>query len=261
MKNMVLQKFKEGKKTIGTFTHMQSTTVIECLGFTGLDYVVIDLEHSPVTAEGANQYVLAAKRAGLAPFVRVNEISRSAILKMLDIGAEAVIVPLVETLKQAEDLVQYAKYAPLGSRGFCPTRDGGWGYAEHATGDIEEYMRICNRETLLIIQCETAGCLAHIEKITAMNGVDGILIGPFDLSIALGKPAKFDDPDVKAAFNHILQSCKAAEKMCMIFAGSAEAARQFYLEGYDSIAVGLDSAVYIDAYRKIVKESFCHVKT
>ncbi len=255
MKNMVLEKFKEGKKTIGTFSHLQSITAIECLGFAGLDYVVIDLEHSPVTTEGANEYIVAARSAGLVPFVRVNEISRSPILKMLDAGAQAVVVPCVETLEQVENLIQYAKYAPLGSRGFCPTRDGGWGYAEHAAGSIEEYMQICNQKTLLILQCETVGCLENIEKITSMRGVDGILIGPFDLSIALGKPAKFDHPDVAKAFNRILNSCKSAGKMCLIFAGNAVAAKKFYAHGFDSVAIGLDSSIYINAYCDLIRNS------
>ncbi len=255
IRNSVLDKFKQGKKTIGTFSQMQSMTAIECLGYTGLDYVVIDMEHSPVTEAEAHQCIIAAKSAGLDAFVRVHEVSRSPVLKMLDAGAQAVIVPCVETMEQVRHLVEYAKFAPLGSRGFCPTRDGGWGYAEHAAGSIDEYMQICNLETLLILQCETLGCLDHIEKITNMDGVDGILIGPFDLSIALGKPARFDDPEVKEAFQRILQACKAAGKMCMIFAGSADAARQYYAEGFDSVAVGLDTSIYINAYREMVKSS------
>lgn len=255
MKNTVLEKFKKGQKTIGTFSHMQSITAIECLGFTGLDYVVIDMEHSPVTAEGTNHYIVAARSAGLAPFVRVDGVSRSPILKVLDAGAQAVIVPCVETLDQVRQLVEYAKFAPLGSRGFCPTRDGGWGYAEHAAGSIEDYMQISNRETLLILQCETLGCLDNIEMITSIDGVDGILIGPFDLSIALGKPARFDDPEVKDAFGRILNACKATGKMCMIFAGSAEAAKKYYTEGFDSVAVGLDTGIYVSSYREIVKSS------
>ncbi|NLF45895.1 MAG: hypothetical protein GX581_07450 [Syntrophomonadaceae bacterium] len=255
MKNTVLEKFKKGQKTIGTFSHMQSITAIECLGFTGLDYVVIDMEHSPVTAEGANQYIVAARSAGLAPFVRVDGVSRSPILKALDAGAQAVVVPCVETLDQVRKLVEYAKFAPSGSRGFCPTRDGGWGYAEHAAGSIEDYMQISNRETLLILQCETLGCLDNIEMITSIDGVDGILIGPFDLSIALGKPARFDDPEIKEAFARIRNACQAAGKMCMIFAGSAEAAKNYFSEGFDSVAVGLDTSIYISSYREIVKNS------
>jgi 2-keto-3-deoxy-L-rhamnonate aldolase RhmA len=253
VKNIVLDKFKQGKKTIGTISHMLSATAIECLGFTGLDYVIVDMEHSPVDTEGAQQLIIAAKGAGIAPFARVKEISRSPVLKMLDVGAHAVIVPCVETVEQAEALVQYAKFTPLGSRGFCPTRDGGWGYACHAAGGIENYMQICNQETLLILQCETIGCLENIETITSMKGVDGILIGPFDLSIALGKPAKFDDPEIKEAFRRILKACKRAEKICIIFAANADLAKSYFDEGYDSVIIGLDVSLYIKAYNDILK--------
>lgn len=255
MKNAVLEKFRAGQKTIGTFSHLQSATAIECLGLTGLDFVVIDLEHSPVTGGGASQYIAAAQGVGIAPFVRVDEISRSPILKMLDAGAQAVIVPRVETMEQVRDLIQYAKYAPLGARGFCPTRDGGWGFARHASGRVEDYMQICNQETLLILQCETLGCLENISRIAFMPGVDGILIGPYDLSIAMGKPSQFEDPDFLQALGHILNVCKSAGKMCMIYAGTADAARKYYVEGFDSVAVGLDTNIYITAYSNIVKNS------
>jgi 2-keto-3-deoxy-L-rhamnonate aldolase RhmA len=239
--NLILDKFKKGQKTIGTMTHMRSLAAVECLGQTGLDFVVIDLEHSPVTSESADAYILAAGSAGLAPFVRVDEIARSPVLKMLDAGAQAVIVPCVETADQAGELVRYAKFAPLGARGFCPTRDGGWGRAPHAAGGPEEYMRASNRETLLILQCETTGCLESIETITSLDGVDGILIGPYDLSIALGKPAQFSDPELQKTFRRILVACKTAGKMCMIYAGNAAAAKDYFEQGFEQRHIaGLD---------------------
>ena len=89
------------------------------------------------------------------------------------------------TAEEVEQLVRFAKFPPLGNRGFCPTRDGLWGYDEASLAGAGTYMDRANRETLLIPQCETAGCLAHIEEIAAMEGVDGIFVGPLDLSIAL----------------------------------------------------------------------------
>jgi 2-keto-3-deoxy-L-rhamnonate aldolase RhmA len=255
MNNILLNKFNKGEKSMGTFSHLLSSVAVECLGCAGLDYVVLDLEHSPLTPEGANLLITAARSAGLAPIVRVDEISRSPILKMLDSGAQAVIVPRVETMREVEDLVSYAKFAPLGSRGFCPSRDDGWGLAEHAQRGLEEYMQTSNREAMLIIQCETLGCMENIEKVAATEGVDGILIGPFDLSIAMGKPAQFDDCEVKAAFTRILRACQEAGKLAMIFASNAREAGDYLHQGFDSVAVGLDTVVYINAYREIVKGS------
>lgn len=254
MKNAILEKFRQDEKTLGTFTHMQSATAIECLGYSNLDYVIIDMEHSAIATEGSERCIADAEASGLAPFVRVHEILRSPILKMLDAGAQGLIVPCVETVEQVKQLVQYAKFAPLGARGFCPTRDGGWGFAPHASGSIADYMQTCNRETLLLPQCETIGCLENIEDIAAIEGVNGIFIGPFDLSIAMGKPAQFDDIEFKQAIARILSACKVAKKMCFIFAGSPEAANKYFEDGFDSVAIGIDTATLINAYRDIVSK-------
>ena len=163
------------------------------------------------------------------------------------------VVPCVETVEEVRELVQYAKYTPLGNRGFCPTRDGGWGYAPHAAS-IPDYMETCNRETLLLPQCETAGCLEHIEEITAMDGVDGIFVGPFDLSIALGRPGEFDAPEVHEAILRVQAACRRHGKLSMIFTGGPAASRQRFAEGYDSATMGLDTLFYVEMYKKMVAE-------
>mgnify|MGYP002688808491 FL=1 len=148
--------------------------------------MIVDTEHSPAGIESAAAQIAAAQGAGLTALARANEISRTAVLRLLDVGAQGVVVPCVETVEEVRELVRYAKFAPLGNRGFCPTRDGGYGYDEVSMQGTDVYFAHANQETLLIPQCETVGCLEHIEEITAMDGVDGIFVGPFDLSIALG---------------------------------------------------------------------------
>lgn len=253
MENKVLKKFKQGEKTIGTFNLIGSISVVESMSYTGLDYVIIDTEHGQLLQEGAYNLIGAALGAGITPFVRINEITRSAVLKNLDAGALGLIVPCVETVEQVKNLIEYAKFTPIGRRGFCPTRDGGWGFADNAKNGLNEYMEICNRETLLIPQCETAGCLEHIEEIAGMDGVDGIFAGPYDLSIDLGIPGQFDSPILKDAILRILKACKSANKMSIIFAGDNETAKKHLSAGFDSVAVGLDVAVIINGYRNIVK--------
>ena len=93
MQNRVLDKFRAGEKSIGTFTHLLSAPAIEAMAYTGLDYVIIDMEHSPIVAEHAAELVGVAAGAGIAPFVRVDAIERSPVLKMLDVGAAGLIVP------------------------------------------------------------------------------------------------------------------------------------------------------------------------
>ena len=253
MENRVLEKFHAGDRSLGTFTHLLSAPAIEALAYTGLDYVIIDMEHSIIAAEHAAELVAAASGAGLAPFVRVDAIERSPVLKMLDAGAAGLIVPGLETVEQARRLVEYAKFAPVGSRGYCPTRDGGWGMAESYSDGLTGYMARANENTLLLPQCETAGCLEHIDEICAIDGVDGIFIGPFDLSIALGIPGDFADERHINAVAHVLETCHRHGKLAVMFCGSAEAARAYFEQGFDSVTMSLDIAVLAEAFAAAAK--------
>lgn len=253
MENILLKKFEEGHPTLGTFTALNAPLAVESLRYTGLDYVIVDTEHTPVGIESAAAQIATAQGAGLTALARANEISRTAVLRLLDVGAQGVVVPCVETVEEVRELIQYAKFAPLGNRGFCPTRDGGWGYAPQAAS-IPGYMETCNRETLLIPQCETVGCLEHIEEIVAMDGVDGIFVGPFDLSIALGHPGEFDAPVVREAIARVQTACRRSGKLSMIFTGNAAASRQRFAEGFDSVTLSMDTLLYVEMYKKLVED-------
>lgn len=254
--NRILEKAGRHKPSVGTFTHLKSTVAIESMAYTGLDYVLIDTEHCAADMDFVSAAITAADAAGVTPVVRVNEIARSAVLRPLDLGAKGIIIPAVETPEQVRQLIRYAKFPPLGNRGFCPTRDGGWGFAENAAGGVTAYMEDCNRQTLLLPQCETAGCLAHIEEIAAMDGVDGIFVGPLDLSIALGCPLELDAPQMAEAIKRIQAACKQAGKLSFIFCGDAQDARRRLAAGFDSVTCGLDALMYIQACRSMVEEIF-----
>ena len=124
MENTVLEKFHQGRQSLGTFSAIGSPLAVESLRYTGLDYVLVDTEHSPAGIESAAAQIAAAQGAGLTALARANEISRTAVLRLLDVGAQGVVVPCVETVEEVRELVRYAKFAPLGNRGFCPTRAG-----------------------------------------------------------------------------------------------------------------------------------------
>ncbi len=250
--NPLRKKFLEHQLSIGTFTQLSSPTAVECLGRTGLDYVLLDTEHCPVDIDFLTAAITAADAAGIVPLVRINDISRSKVLQPLDYGAQGLIVPAVETVEQVRQLVEYAKFPPLGNRGYCPTRDGGWGYDQISRQGVDAYFANANRETLLIPQCETVGCLEHIEEIAAMDGVDGIFVGPFDLSIALGHPLEFDCPEMKSAMQRIRTACRRSGKMSFIFCGDAAMAKAKAAEGFDSVTTGLDALMLTEAYRAMV---------
>lgn len=236
------------EKTLGTFFELGGCGVMEALARTGLDYVIIDTEHGYFSEESTADYIRAAENGGLLPYVRIGSVQRPYVLRMLDIGARGLIVPNITSLEQVADLVRYAKFPPVGQRGYCPTRTSGWGADEWA-GDAMAYMAECNRRVKVFPQCETAEALEQVEAIAAMEGVDGIFVGPCDLSIALGVPLEMDSPKLLAAIDRILSTCQKYGKRSMIFAGTPEKAREMFRKGFDSVAYSLDAAMLVNAVK------------
>ena len=122
------EKLIDGEVTIGTFLNLGSAVASECAAIAGFDYVIVDLEHSQFGINEAAEAFLRAERRGMSALARVPEISRAWILKLLDAGAKGIIVPGVKNFEEAEKLVAFSKYPPLGNRGFCPTRVSDFGY-------------------------------------------------------------------------------------------------------------------------------------
>lgn len=253
MKNRLREQVLRGEKALGTFYELGGAAAAECLAIAGLDFFVVDTEHGPYDVESALVAVAAAERRGCTPLVRVKDITRPSILKMLDIGAKGLIVPCVETVEEVERLVEYAKYHPLGRRGYAPTRAGDFGFADFAQ-DVDAYFALANRETLLIPQCETRGALEYIQEIAALPGVDGVFIGPYDLSVALGRPAQMEHPDLLAAIAHVLEVCKRQQKISMIYAGGPAAAAAFLRQGFDCVACGMDVILLTQAARDMAAQ-------
>jgi len=251
MKNITKEKFLNGKQAFGTFMHSGSVYCTEVLGLAGLDYAIFDTEHSPFGEEAAANFVRAAKLRGLSPFARVKDHNRSSLLRMLDIGMEAVIVPFVNSVDEVKVLIEHSKYVPIGNRGFAYGRAAGYG-GESFASDRLEYTKVCNREQLLIPQCETLGSLESIEEIVALDGVDGIFIGPTDLSIALGNPFVFDDKH-KAAVARVLKACKEAKKMCFTFAMSTEASKVALEQGFDCVTQGSELGMLMGSFKNTIK--------
>ena len=253
MKNQMKEQLAQGRLAVGIFYELGGAAAAECLGIAGLDFMIVDTEHGPYDVESSLVAIAAAERRGCTPLVRIKEVSRSSVMKMLDVGAKGLIVPDVRTVEEVRALVGYAKYAPMGPRGFAFTLASGYGFDQEAQ-DVRGYFDLCNRETLLIPQCETLEALEHIEEIAAMEGVDGIFVGPYDLSVAMGKPAQMDNAELTAAIAHVLEVCKRHGKISMIYAGSAESAAAFLRQGFDCVACGMDSILLIQAARKLVAD-------
>ncbi len=251
--NKAKEKFNEGKKLIGTFFELGGEASVEAAAIGGLDYIIIDTEHGPFDVESALTFVRTAELRDLTPFVRIKEVSRAAVLKMLDIGAKALIVPCVETVEQVENLVKWGKYTPVGERGFFFGRKAGYGFDEVA-GDLQSYMNAMNEDTWIIPQCETQGALDNIETIVNIEGVDGIFVGPFDLSIGMGIPGQFQHEKFLEALDRVKKACHEAGKPVIMFAVDAESGKQYLDEGFDGVAISFDGDILIRAYQQMMEQ-------
>ena len=247
--NKLRDLYAAGKPAVGTFFSAGNASFMECLGYVGLDYVVIDTEHGPFDTMDVQELVRAAEGAGLAPLIRIADVTHKEIQRAADCGAQGIIIPCLRSPEEFKKAVDLAKFAPAGNRGFIKGRGAGFGSADWAQGPMESYFEKSNEKFMVIPQCETAEALERIEEIAAIDGVDGIFIGPFDLSTCLGIPGQFGDPKLLDAEERILKACEAAGKPCYILSLTPEEAVSFIGKGYAGIAHSLDFLIFTQAYK------------
>lgn len=255
MENIFLKKVRSGTPCLGTFSFLSTGNAVEALSYTGLDFIIIDAEHGTVEAETVENLVRAAKLHNITPFVRAKDCSRPAILKMLEAGAHGLVIPQIRTVEEVKNLVAYAKYYPVGVRGVAVGINGGYGYESFADHGLQNYFDVCNRETLIFPQCETKECLDQIEEIVKINGIDGIFIGPYDLSVALSKPGAFDTAEFRSAVERIYTAVKAAGKIAVMYTVKPEDVPAYFCRGFQAVTLGTDIKLMISQLRNVVKEA------
>ena len=242
--NPVKRKLLTGEVSLGTFVfEFQTHGIARIAGVAGAEFVVYDLEHTGSTIESVRMLTATTQADGPVPIVRVPVVEYNWIARTLDAGAMGLMFPMVETGEQAQRIVASAKYPPIGRRGaaFGIAHDG------YNGGDIHASMQSANDETLLIAQIETRTGLDNIEAIAAVEGIDCLWIGHFDLTNSLGIPGQFDHPDFHAAIDKVLQVCNDAGKIPGFMASDVADANQLIERGFRAIAYGGDIWLYQQA--------------
>ena len=205
LENKLREKLGKGGVVLGTFMFTYSPTVMEILGHSGFDFVIIDTEHAPTGISDTitlEHIIRAAEVSGTVPLVRLPERSKVMTQKALDAGAKGIVVPWVQTKEDAEEAVKDTKYPPMGHRGSCfltrPT-----GYSSKFTPD---YWESANRNTMVIPLIENQKGLDNIEDILSVPGIDFIFFGGRDYSMSCGF-AQVDNPVTKAARERLIEKC------------------------------------------------------
>ena len=248
--NPLYEKMRRGEKVLGAFFNLGSVPAVEVLAQSGLDFIMFDSEHGPCDVESMSAFVIASEARDITPIIRVKDGQRNSVLKMLDIGAMGVLVPFIKTVDEVRQLVSYGKYRPVGDRGYGMTRKNCY-CLDPITKRAEDYFEWANRETMIIPQCETKEALECIEEIAAVKGVDGIFVGPFDLSVSMGIPTQFQNPVFQDALRRVLKACRDNGKFCWILALTPEDAINKLNMGFDG-ALGMDSMFLINDARRYV---------
>jgi 2-keto-3-deoxy-L-rhamnonate aldolase RhmA len=190
-------KLKNKKLTVGSWITVGNVSIAEIMVRVGFDWLVVDMEHSSITISEAQHLIQVIELAGCVPLVRVGSNDSYLIKRVMDAGAHGVIVPMVNSKEDAEKAVGSVKYPPLGNRGVGLARAQGYGKS------FLDYKKWLNESSVIIVQIEHIDAVNNLEEILKVDGVDGFIVGPYDLSGSLGVPGDFEHPDVVKALEKV----------------------------------------------------------
>jgi 2-keto-3-deoxy-L-rhamnonate aldolase RhmA len=244
--NPVKRKLVEGGISFGTMVFEFATTGIARLAAgAGAEFVVFDQEHTGASLETVRMFAATARASELVPLVRVPATEYHLLAGALDVGPMGVMVPMVESGEQARKIVDSVRYPPLGRRGVGILYRDDW-----VEGSVAVTMEQVNRELLVIAQIETAGGIAHVDEIAAVDGVDVLWIGHFDLTASLGIAGQFEHADYLAAVERVLDVSRRTGKAAGIMAGTLADGLWALERGFRAIAYGGDLWLYQEALRQ-----------
>ncbi|ADR35052.1 4-hydroxy-2-oxovalerate aldolase [Sulfuricurvum kujiense DSM 16994] len=196
-------KLKNNTLTIGSWIMIGNPMSVEVMALAGFEWLVIDIEHTSVDLETTENLIRTIQANGMKALVRVSKNEEVIIKRVLDMGADGIIVPMVCSKEDAIQAVDYAKYPPVGKRGVGLYRASKYGTK------FEDYKKWVNEELVIIAQIEHIEAVNNIDEIVQVDGIDGTIIGPYDLSGSMGYPGEFERTDVKSAVSRVLDRCKA----------------------------------------------------
>ena len=235
-KNKLKELFKANKPIINSWLSVPSSFSTEVMAQQGWDSLTIDMQHGLIDYSSAAQMLQAISTTDTTPMARVNWNEPGQIMKILDAGCYGIICPMVSNRKEAENFIQACQYPPKGFRSFGPIRAsiyGGNDYSKHA-----------NEEILKLAMIETKEALEKLDEILDTPNLDGIYIGPADLSLAVGEEPGFDKPENTKAYKEILRILDAAKKRNLLAGlhnGTPEYAQKMINKGFNLVTVGSDS--------------------
>jgi 4-hydroxy-2-oxoheptanedioate aldolase len=249
-KNPLRPALDRGETVTGIILFTGNPMIVELAAAAGVDFVIIDMEHSPLDLDRCAHVIRAADAAGIAPLVRVPDVDAGLIMKVLDLGAAGIVLAHADREK-CQAALAAVRYAPEGGRGACPIARS----ADYAPGDWNTYTRAANREVMLVPLLEEKEVIADFDALAAMPGIEAYFVGPTDLGVSLGVPsATFDDPLLGAALDQVVAAATRHGKRVMTTIGNnldPAYGRSVAKRGVQMIVLGTDGHLFLDACRRM----------
>lgn len=250
-RNTILQKLREGHAVIGCgLQHFRSAEVPRVFAAAGFDYVFIDAEHGAFDLETIQDLVRASLQSGITPVVRVGELLYSLVARVLDAGAQGIILPRVEEPDRLKEALGWMRFPPAGTRGFglmAPQVD----YEPATYADIIAHMN-CN--TVAVAQFETTRAMERADELLSVPGLDVAMVGPGDLSISLGVPGEFEHPRLVDTVLAFIEKCKAHSVVPGIQCRQPAYAKFWLSHGMRFVGAGSEIGLLLEKARQTVRE-------
>ena len=240
-------RLKSGEMLYGTLLSLSSLEAAEILAASGFDWLFVDKEHS-VLDPAQVQNVLQAVAGRADCILRIPLNDEIWIKKALDTGATGIMVPQVNTAEEARRAVRLSKYAPLGTRSVGVSRAHGYG------ATLADYLQRANDETVIVVQAEHIQAVENIESILDVEGIDAVLVGPYDLSASMGLMGQVDSPEVQEAIAQVRRACRARGMPLGIFAVSGRRAHDYAADGFTLLAGSSDTLMLVQAAHNTLNE-------
>ena len=242
-KNPLLPRLEDGPPLVGCWSHLVSPAAAEILALCGYDFVIIDNEHGPTSLSESTIIMMAVSTTPAATLMRVPWNDPVYIKRALDTGIEGLMIPAVEDAEAARRAVAACRYPPEGIRGvaYAVTRAADYGLK------LAEYAEKANDNLVVMCQVETAKTVDNIEAIGAVDGIDVLFIGPFDLSASMGKPGQFDDPEVADALERAEAGIRASGKTLGGILRPGDSLAAMVKRGYGLMISASDATLLRDA--------------
>jgi 2-keto-3-deoxy-L-rhamnonate aldolase RhmA len=245
--NFVKHKLDKGGVALGTMAfEFASAGIARIAAHAGAEFIIYDMEHSGWSFETIRMLVACTRGTSAVPMVRVPDAEYHLIARALDVGAMGLMIPNVETEEEARFIVQSAKYTPQGQQGWGATP----AHPAYGAPAVSTAMQETNQELLLMAQIESGQGAENASRIAAVEGIDVLWIGQFDLSNALGIPAQFEHPLFRRAVDQVLAACQKRGKTAAMMATGAEDALSLLQQGFRCLAYSTDHQVYARALRQ-----------